>query len=144
MRLRLTENGQFHLVHNFCHFFPPKHLIFGEISKIFISGGVYISNSFEFSNFFRLFQTNVAQNHPQLQILPKKWIRLGQNSQIWSFCTIFYLFPQNEVGIDSEWSISPDSQLFPSFSTKASHFLRNSKNFHCCGGTSAHFLSRLH
>ena len=42
MRLRLTWNGQFHLIHNFSHLLPPKHLIFGEISKIFISrGGVH-------------------------------------------------------------------------------------------------------
>ena len=39
MRLRLTQNGQFYLIHNFSHLLPPKHLIFGEISKIFISGG---------------------------------------------------------------------------------------------------------
>ena len=37
----------------------------------------------------------------------------------------FHLFPQNEAQIDSEWPISPDSQLFPSFTTKASHFWRN-------------------
>ena len=92
--------------------------------------GGYIGNFFEFSNFFKSFHTNVAQNHPQLQIWPKKWLRLGQNGQIWSFCRIFYLFPQNEAEIDLEWSISPDSQLFPSFSTKASHFWRNPKNFH--------------
>ena len=42
MRLRLTRNGQFHLIHNFSHLLPPKHLIFGEMSKIFISwGGVH-------------------------------------------------------------------------------------------------------
>ena len=41
MRLRLTQNGQFHLIHNFSHLLPPKRLIFGEISKIFISGGVH-------------------------------------------------------------------------------------------------------
>ena len=39
MRLRLTQNGQFHLIHNFSHLLLPKHLIFGEISKIFIFGG---------------------------------------------------------------------------------------------------------
>ena len=39
MRLRLTWNGQFHLIHNFSHLLPPKHLIFGEISKIFVFGG---------------------------------------------------------------------------------------------------------
>ena len=89
-----------------------------------------LANFLSFYNIFELFQTSVAQNDPQLEIWPKKWIRLGQNGQIWSFCTIFYLFPQNEAEIDLEWSISPDSQLFPSFSTKASHFWGNPKNFH--------------
>ena len=128
MRLKLTQNGQFHLIHNFPHLLPPKHLIFGEISKIFISdGGGYISYFLEFSNFFKLFHTNAAGNDPQWQIWPKKWLRLGQNGH---FCIFFYLFPQNDAEIDSEWSISPDSQLFLSFATKASHFWRNLKNFH--------------
>ena len=96
--------------------------------------GCILANFLEFSNFFESFHTNMAQNHPQLQILPKKLIRLGQNGQIWLFCTIFYFFPQNEAEIDSEWPISPNSQLFPSFATKASHFWRNLKNFHFCGG----------
>ena len=39
MRLRLTWNGQFHLIHNFSHLLPPMHLILREISKIFIPGG---------------------------------------------------------------------------------------------------------
>ena len=131
MRLRLTRNGQFHLIHNFSHLLPPKHLIFGEISKIFVSRGGYIGKFFEFSNFFKSFHTNAAENDPQLQIWPKKWLRLSQNGR---FCIFFYLFPQNEAEIDSEWSISPDSQLFPSFATKASHFWRNLKNFHFWGG----------
>ena len=135
MRLRLTRNGQFHLIHNFSHLLPPKHLIFGEISKIFISGGGYIGKFFEFSNFFKSFHTNAAENDPQWQIWPKKWLRLGQNGH---FCIFFYLFPQNEAEIDSEWSISPDSQLFPSFATKASHFWRNLKNFHFWGGGGVH------
>ena len=139
MRLRLTWNGQFHLIHNFSHLLSPKHLIFGEISKIFISrGGGYIGKFFEFSNFFKSFHTNAAENDPQWQIWPKKWLRLGPNGH---FCIFFYLFPQNEVEIDSEWSISPDSQLFPSFATKASHFWRNLKNFRFWGGYIANFLS---
>ena len=138
MRLRLTRNGQFHLIHNFSHLLPPKHLIFGEISKFF-SGwlGGYISKFFEFSNFFKSFHTNVAENDPQWQIWPKKWLRLSQNGH---FCIFFYLFPQNEAEIDSEWSISPDSQLFPSFGTKASHFWRNLKNFHFGGGNISKFF----
>ena len=53
MRLRLTLNGQFHLIHNFSHLLPPKRLIFGEISKIFISGGVggTSANFFSFPTF---------------------------------------------------------------------------------------------
>ena len=55
MRLRLTRNGQFHLIHNFSHLLPPKHLIFRQISKIFISGGVYIFKYFEFPTFSNCF-----------------------------------------------------------------------------------------
>ena len=99
MRLRLTQNSQFHLIHNFSHLLPPKHLIFGEISKILISGGWYISNFFEFSIFFKFFHTNAAGNDPQWQIWPKKWLRIGQNGH---FCIFFYLFSQNEAEIDSE------------------------------------------
>ena len=87
-----------------------------------------LANILSFYNFFELFQTSVAQNHPQLQIWPKKWIRLGQNGQIWSFCTIFYLFPQNEAEIDFEWSISPDLQLFPIFFHQSVSFLGKSQN----------------
>ena len=135
----MTRNGQFHLIHNFSHLLPPKRLIFGEISKIFIfGGGVTLIKFFEFSNFFKLFHTNAAENYQQLQIWPKKWLRLSQNSQ---FGTFYYLFPQNEAVIDLEWLISPDSQPFPSFATKASHFWRNLKNFCFGGGTLANFLS---
>ena len=77
--------------------------------------------------------------------------KFGQKSGLdWvkmpNFSGFSIFFPQNETKIDSEWSISPDSQLFPSFATKASHFWRNLKNFHlhCGGGTLAKFFSRLH
>ena len=73
--------------------------------------------------------------------------KFGQKSGLdWVKVAIFahfsIFFPQNEAEIDSEWSTSPDSQLFPSFATKASHFWRNLKKF-CFGGggTSANFLS---
>ena len=56
MRLRLTQNGQFYLIHNFSYLLPPKHLIFGEIAKIFVPrGGGTSANFFEFFNFFELF-----------------------------------------------------------------------------------------
>ena len=89
VRLRLTRNGQFHPIHNFSHLLPPKRLIFGEISKIFISGGGYIGKFFEFFNFFELFHTKGAPNDPQWQMWPKKCLRLGQNGQFWSFCRFF-------------------------------------------------------
>ena len=42
MRLRLTQNGQFHPIHNFSYLLPPKHLIFGVIlKKFFPDGGVH-------------------------------------------------------------------------------------------------------
>ena len=88
---------------------------------------LYIGKFFGFFNFFESFHTEVAQNHSQWGILSKKWLRLAQNGQFWSFCKFFYLFPQNEAQIDLEWPISPDSQLFPSFATKASHFWNNLK-----------------
>ena len=55
MRLRLTRNGQFHLIHNFSHLLPPKRLIFGEISKIFISGGGTSANFLSFPTFSNRF-----------------------------------------------------------------------------------------
>ena len=56
MRLRLTQNGQFHLIHNFFHLLPPKCLIFGEISKIFVSGGQgTLANYLSFSTFSNRF-----------------------------------------------------------------------------------------
>ena len=63
--------------------------------------------------------------------------KFGQKSGLdWVKTAIFAYFsifsPKNEAEIDSEWAIwpiSPDSQLFPSFATKASHFWRNLKNF---------------
>ena len=125
--------------------FATKASHFWRNLKIFVSGGggtsanfLSIGKFFEFSNFFKSFHINAAENDPQWQIWPKKWLRLGSKQP---FCTFFYLFPQNEADIDSEWSISPDSQLFPSFATKASHFWRNLKNFRSGGGTSANFLS---
>ena len=54
----------------------------------------------------------------------------------------FSIFSPKMRLIDLEWSISPDSQLFPSFATKASHFWINPKNFHFWGAcTLANFLS---
>ena len=107
--------------------FANKASHFWRNLKIFCFWGQgYIGNFFEFSNFVKSFHTNLAENDPQLQIWPKKGLRLDQNGQ---FDMFLYLFPQNEAEIDSEWSISPDSQLFPSFATKAVSFLEKSQKF---------------
>ena len=108
-----------------------------ETPMLWFRGG-YIGKFFEFSIFLKSFDTNLAENDPQWQIWPKKWLRLSQNGQFGMF---FYVLPQNEAEIDSEWSISADSQLFPSFATKVSHFWRNLKNFRFGGGTFTNFLS---
>ena len=83
---------------------------------------------FSFSTFLNHFtQKWLTMTH--WQILPTKWLRLAPNNQFWSFCRFFHLFPQNEAQIDSEWPISPDSQLFPSFSPKHLIFGEISKIF---------------
>ena len=43
-------------------------------------------------------------------------------------------FLQNEAQIHSEWPISCDSQLFSLIASKASHLIRNLRNFHSGGG----------
>ena len=109
--------------------FATKASHFWRNIKNFCLRGVH-RQIFEFSNFFKSFHINLAENDPQWQIWPKKWLRLCKNSQFGMF---FYLFPQNEAEIEAEWSISHDSQLFPSFATKVSHFWKNLKNFRLWG-----------
>ena len=106
MRLRLTRNGQFHLIHNSSHLLQPKCLIFGEISKFFVSGG-YFGKFFEFFNFSKSFHTKAPQNDPQWQIWQKKWFRLGQNSQFWSFCRFFYLSPKVRLRLTRNGQFHP-------------------------------------
>ena len=77
MRLRLTWNGQFHLIHNFSIFCHQSISFLEKSQKFSFGGGGYIGKFFEFSNFFKSFHTNAAENDPQLQIWPKKWLRLG-------------------------------------------------------------------
>ena len=100
MWLRLAQNSQFR---SFCmcfHLFPQneaqidsewsisansqlfpsfatKASHFCRNLKNFHSKGGYIGKFFEFFNFFESLQTEAAQNDPQWQILPKKWLRIG-------------------------------------------------------------------
>ena len=128
----MTQNIQFYLIHNFSNLFPPKWLIFGQVSKFFIfweEGGTSAKLS-QICNFLNHFQ---LENDPQWPILPPKWLRLAQSGQFWSILNFSQVFPQKAAQIDSKWPISPDSQLFQSFPTKAAHFWQNLNIFHLGG-----------
>ena len=88
-----------------------------------------------FLNRFRPMWHKIMSNCKFGQKSGLDWVKMA------NLACFFYLFPQNEAVIDLEWLISPDSQLFPSFATKASHFWSNLKNFHFRGGTLIKFLN---
>ena len=120
--------------------------ILTDLHQTFRTGLVFLSQSIWVQGVLCYDQTDEnlnisAESWLIWQILPKKWLRLAPNGQFWSFCKFFHLFPQNEAQIDSEWPISHDSQLSPSFATKASHFWRNLKNFHPWGGVHQQMFS---
>ena len=71
-RLRLTRNGQFHPIHNFSHLLPPKHIIFGEISKIFISGGGVHQQIFWVFQLFQIVSHQYGWKWPTMANLAKK------------------------------------------------------------------------
>ena len=158
MRLRLTQIGQFHLIHNFSHLLPPKHLIFGEISKIFISGGGTSANFLRFPT-FQIVSHQCGWKWPTMAIWPKsgailtqskplfgqichcgwkwptmanlakKWLRLGQNGQ---FCIFFYLFPKMRLKLlrmaHFTWFTT-----FPIFCHQSISFLEKSQKFSFLG-----------
>ena len=109
--------------------------------KIYFWVGGYIGKFLSFSTFsncFTLKWLQMIHNGEFCQKSGLHWLKMANFGHL----TCFSIFsPQNEAQIDLEWPISPDSQLFPSFATKASHFWRNLKNFHGLGGTLANFLS---
>ena len=55
------------------------------------------------------------------------WLKMANSGH-------FAGFSHNEAQIHSEWPFSCNSQLFPSFATKASHSIQNPKNLHFLGG----------
>ena len=80
MRLRLTHNGQFHPIHNFSHILPPKHLILGEISKIFfVVGEGILANFFGFATFSNCFTLDWLKR-PSMAIFFQKsgldWLKM--------------------------------------------------------------------
>ena len=125
MRLKLTWNGQFNLIHNFFHLCHQSISFLEKSQKFSFLGGGTLAYFLSFS-LFQIVSHNLAENDPQWQILPKS----GSDCVKMANLACFLSFTPN----NSELSISPDSQLFPSFATKASHFWRNLKNFHFWGG----------
>ena len=88
----MTWNVQFHPFHNFSNLFPPKQLVFGQISKFFIFGGEggTLAKFSQICNFLNHFQ---LENDPQRPILPPKWLRLAQNGQFWSIFNFSQVSP---------------------------------------------------
>ena len=120
MRLRLTWNGQFHLIQNFSHLLAPKHLIFGEISKFSFLGGSTSANFLSFSTFSncftlkRLKMTHSGEfcqksNLHRLQMTnfghfagfpifsPKMSLRLTQNGQFHPIHNFSHLLPPKHL-----------------------------------------------
>ena len=71
------------------------------------------------------YQIKMTHNAKFSQKSGLDWLKMANSGQV---------FPHNEAQIHSEWPFSCNSQLFPSFATKASHFIQNLKNLHFLGG----------
>ena len=82
----------------FCHQSISFHL---KSQKFAFLGERYIGKFFEFLNFLDSFHTKLAKNDPQWQILPKKWVRLAQNGQFWSFCRFFPIISHNSLSFST-------------------------------------------
>ena len=121
MRLRLTQNGQFHLIHNFSHLLPPKHLIFGEISKIFIPVGGTLANFWVLSTLSNCFTPKWLKMSHNGEFCQKSGFDWLQTTNFGHCCMFFHLFPQNEAQMDPEWPIFFEFfNFFESFHTEAS------------------------
>ena len=101
MMLRLTI-GQFHPIHNFSHLLPLKHLIFREISNIFIFfwGGVH-------QQIFYVFELGIIshQRGSKLPTVANFLQKSGLDWLKWPMLVILHVspsFPQNDAQIDSE------------------------------------------
>ena len=101
MRLRFTQNGHFHAIHNFSVFCHQSISFYPKSEKFAFLGGRYISKFFEFFNFLDSFHTKLAKNDAQWQILLKKLVRLAQNGQFWSFCRFFSIISHNSLSFST-------------------------------------------
>ena len=141
MRLRLTRNGQFHLIDNFSHLLPPKHLIFGEISKMFISRGGTLVNFLSFPNFSNHFTPMLLKMTHNCKFGQKcglDWVKMAN-------LACFSIFSP-KMRLRLTWNgqfhlIDNFSHLLP---PKHLIFREISKMFISRGGTLANFLSRLY
>ena len=93
MRLRLTQNGKFHPINNFSHLLPPKCLIFGEFSKIFILGGggtsaIFLSFS-TFSNYLTLKWLKMTYNDEFYQKSGLDWLQMANFGHFTCFPNFF-------------------------------------------------------
>ena len=131
LRTEKNEKDVHDVVHIYMFFFQSDEWLQSYdlkcINMYNLDGGVYIGKLFGVFQLFESFH-QYGSKSPTIAILPKKLIRLDQNGQIWLFCMIFYLFPQNEAEIDLEWSISPNSQL-SHLCHQSLSFLEKSQNF---------------
>ena len=74
--------------------------------------------------------------------MPNLAEKVGYIGSKWPILVILQVSPHNEAQINSEWPFLCNSQVFLSFATKASHFIRNLKNLHFWAeGTLANVLS---
>ena len=118
MRLRLTQNGQFHLIHNFSHLLQPKCLTFGEISKIFIWRGGTSANFLNFSTFsncFTLKWLKMTHNGKFCHQSGSDWLKMVNFGQ---FSTFSRFFLKKRLRLPGNWPIFLDLQLFKLFPTK--------------------------
>ena len=128
--LRMTQNGQFHLIYNFSNLFPLKFLRMtqnGQFSMAQIKYTLIQGNFYERLPFYMdscalsltaslLNSAGILGQHDILvlaEVPPPCW-------KIWilSKLQLFQSFPTKVAQNDSEWPISPNSQLFQSFATK--------------------------
>ena len=150
--LRLARNGQFWSIFNFFQVFPQKaaHIdskwpvsqfttfpIFSHqtgsclAKSQFFRGGTLAKFS-QICNFLNCFQLQWLKI-PTMANFATKVAQLAQNCQFWSIFNFSQVSPQKVAQIDLEWLISPNSQVFQSFPTKAAHFWPNLKIFHFWG-----------
>ena len=128
--LILTWNGQFHPIHNFPIFF---HQIGSILAKSQNFGGGTLAKFSQICNFFNCLQPQWLKMTHNGQFCHRSGLDWLKMANLCQFSTFPRFSPKKQLRLT--WLISPNSQLFQSFPTKAAHFWPNLKIFHL-GGTS--------